>query len=236
MPTERKIFIGIIIILILVIIGTSVNGYIKAGNITKLQDQIATSTYNSVMPFTTQRAKDSSEIVIQGQLVASKDAEIVKHIEKEQKLFKLASNVQIKTSVRVDTLLVPYKDSAKVITLIDSSGNKDEFLKLPLRAVDIDSNFKLDVTVLKTGVEVNYLEIPNSTTVVIGEEGNIFKRTPIVKITNSNKYIITESAKNIIVVDPKAKAKSWKAPLIGGVIGFSIGTIGTTLLYIYTHK
>lgn len=230
---ERVVLVTVIVSLILALIGTSINGCVKSRNITKLQDEIATTTYNSVMPFTKQKLKDSTEIITQGQLIASKDAEIVRHIEKEEKLFKLASNVKINTVVQVVEKLVPYRDSVNIISVKDSFGHSDEYLKIPARAVEIDTNFRLDATVTSEGILVNHLEIPNTITINIGDEGNIFKHSPVVKVSNSNPLIITESMKNVIVKDPKMNSKSWKAFGIGTASGIVVTTVAAILLKIY---
>ena len=186
------------------------------------------------MPFVQQRLKDSSTIVTQIQLLATKDAEIVKHIEKEDKLYKLASNVQVKTVYQIKEVLVPYKDSTKVITLKDTINgiiDSTEYLKLPSRVQTIDTNFLLDATVLSNGLEVNYLKIPNTTIVNIGEEGNIFKHQSIIKIHQSNPYILQTDVKNVIIENPKLKNKAWK----GFGIGCGVGSVATIVLSVLAH-
>ena len=87
---ERGTFVSIIIILLLLLILFGVKSCEKSKQLTKVQNELSTKIYNDFMPFVQQRLKDSSTIVTQIQLLATKDAEIVKHIEKEDKLYKLA--------------------------------------------------------------------------------------------------------------------------------------------------
>lgn len=234
---ERGFLIGVIIILLTLLVLFGVQSCIKSKNITKLQDTLATNTYNSKMAFDSVRNKNGELITTQEQLKASKNAEIVKHIEKEENLLKLASNVQIKTVYQIKEVLVPYKDTVKILTVKDSiSGITEEYLKTPSRVVTVDSNFLLDATVLSKGLEINYLQIPNTTTVSIGEQGSIFKHKSVVRVKNSNPYILQTDQKNIVVVDPKQKNKPLKTFAIGAGIGISVGAIASGLLYFYTHK
>ena len=224
LPTSFwKILAGVSLV---VIIGLSITTCTKTREAHKLQNTLVTEAYSSKMAFDSVRAKDGTLISTQQQLLANKDAEIVKHIETEQGLRKLQAQVIVKTVYQVKTVYVPLVDLTKVITTIDTTAGKHdtlEFLQVPARVEKIDSNFQLDATILRTGLEVNYLRVPNTMTVTIGQTKKLFKHQSIVRIKNSNPYVITDDMKNIIVDDPQASKKQWKAFGIG--FGTGVGTI-----------
>lgn len=203
----------------------------------KLQNDLTNQIYNSKMAFTTSRQKDSSTIIIQQQLIANKDAEIVKHIEKEDGLKSVASQVVVRTVYQIQKVYVPFTDSPKVITKVDTiAGKLDtmDLLPVPSRVQKIDSNFQLDATVLKDGLEVNFLKIPNTTTVTIGETKGVFNHKSIVRVHQSNPYLMTEDMKNVIV-DQGTTRKQWESVAIGGGIVLSLDAIFVAW-YLVTRK
>lgn len=237
MDTSNIFWKVCVIILLLLVVLFGVQSCLKTKESHKLQNELTTQVYNNKMSFTIVRQKDSSTIITQQQLIANKDAEIIKHIEKENGLKSVIAQVMIKTSYQVQKVAIPLTDSARVITKLDTVAGKIDttnYLQVPARVQKIDSNFQLDATILKDGLEVNYLRLPNTTTVTIGETKGLFKHQSVVRIHQSNPYILTEDAKNVIVDQSSAK-KQWGTFALGGGLVLTIDAVFIAW-YLATHK
>ena len=226
---------AIILLLLVILFGIQTCTKVKEAH--NFQNQLTTEAYNHKMAFDSVRTKDGTLIATQQQLLANKDAEIVKHIETEDKLKSLTSQVVIKTIYQIQKVYVPFKDSTTIRDIVDTvKGKLDtiECLPLPARFVKIDTNFQIDATVLKLGLEVNYLKIPNTTTVTLGETKGLFDHKSIVRVDQSNPYI-KDSNINNIVVDKKTNTKVWKGITLGA--GLTLGFEALiTIPYLYLHK
>lgn len=226
----------LVAILLVILIALSIETCTKSHETHKLQNDLATATYNSKMAFDSVRAKDGSIKATQDQLKAFQDDAVIKQIKLEDKLKSVQSQVVIKTVIQIEKVFIPYLDSTKSITKIDSSHGKLDtldFIQVPARVQTIDSFFQLDATVLKTGLEVNYLLIPNTTTSTIGITKGLFKHSSVVINKESNPHIKIVDMKNI-VDDPQQAKKQWTT--------FGIGVAGVLTLdgifvawYLATH-
>jgi len=221
----------IIAILVIALISLSISKCISDKRNKKLQNDLATTIYNGNMLFN--EVKEKNEVVVtQKQLLVEKDNEIVKRIKSEEHLKSLSSQVVTKTIVQIKEIKVPYIDSTVIITQVDSA-TKDtiEYLKLPSRAQVITKHYEIDETVTADGIQVNEISIPDSTTITIGDEGNIFHSEPIVRISHTNPFLRTIEVKNL-QVKPKV-GKPVKNLIIGLGIGIPVGGILTGLLFHY---
>lgn len=226
--SNNKIWKIITIIALALLLTIGIYSITQEVKVNKLENQITNQSYSQFQPFIEKRAKDSSTIVEQTQLLANKDAQIVKQIEKIEHLKTLSSQVVYKTEVQIKEIKVPFIDSSKVITIVDStSKDSTDYLALPARAQLITPNLQIEETVLKTGLELNYAIIPDSTTLTIGDKGNLFKNEPSVLIKHSNPFIKTLDVKNIVVKDNK---KPWKTFAIGTSVGATAVSVGFALL------
>jgi len=196
-------------------------------NLNKLENNAATKAYAQFQPFVERVQKDSTQLVEQSQLLASKDAQIVKQIEKIEHLKSLNSQVVAKTVTEIKDVKIPFIDSAKVITKVDSSTkDSTQYLQVPARAQIITPHFQIDETVMVDGIEVNHIIIPDSTTNTIGDKGNLFKDEPVVFIHHSNPFIKTIDMKNIVVKPKLSKGAQ------GFVIGVPVGAAATVVVAI----
>ena len=119
---------------------------------------------------------------------------------------------------------------------MDSSHGKLDtldFIQVPARVQAIDPNFQLDATILKTGLEVNYLRIPNTTVTTIGVTKGLFKRQSVVLVKESNPNLTITDMKNI-VDDPQVAKKQWTTFAIGGSIVVAVDAI-IVAAYLLTH-
>ena len=227
--------IGFIILLILVIL-FGIQTCNKTKEAHKLQNQLTTEVYNNKMAFDTVSAKDGSIKATQQQLKSFKDAAIIKQIELENKLKSVQSQVVVKTVYQIKEVFIPFLDTTKSVTKVDSSHGKLDtldFIQVPARVQAIDPNFQLDATILKTGLEVNYLRIPNTTVTTIGVTKGLFKRQSVVLVKESNPNLTITDMKNI-VDDPQVAKKQWTTFAIGGSIVVAVDAI-IVAAYLLTH-
>lgn len=219
-PTEQEKHIiknVIIAVLLLLLTLFGIDTWYTLNKNHNLENKLVTAIYNDSMGVEQVKTKEGL-ITTQKQLIANKDQEIVKHIEKENHLSSLIGQISYKTTFRIDTVLIPYKDSTHLLVIKDTiSGKIDSFdcLPLPSRVEKIDSDYQIDETIIPNGVLINHLIIPNTTTITIGDaKKGLFKTESIVKIKNSNRHISQENTKNIFT-DQKSKTKPIKTFLIG---------------------
>jgi len=216
---------GIIIILLLLVIILSAKSCNSAQKVQKLQDQLVDKEFVDSMIFTTKILKNGTKELSQDQLQVDKEDGTVKSIEKSTNTKNLQSQVKVVTKYILvhDTIAyekekLVYKDS--IITLKDSN----EALLLPARITKIDSTIQMDEEITSEGVIIDYLKIPNTTTITIADrEKDLFKTTPVVLVDFSNPNIDATSMKNIIV-KPKV-SKPIKTLLIGGVLGIGLESL-----------
>ena len=166
----------------------------------------------------------------------AKNAAIIKQIELENKLKSVQSQVVVKTVYQIKEVFIPFLDTTKSVTKVDSSHGKLDtldFIQVPARVQAIDPNFQLDATILKTGLEVNYLRIPNTTVTTIGVTKGLFKRQSVVLVKESNPNLTITDMKNI-VDDPQVAKKQWTTFAIGGSIVVAVDAI-IVAAYLLTH-
>lgn len=227
---------AIVIILLFLLILFGVKSCEKSKQIKGLQNQLVDKTYNDVMPFKQKILKDSTIEITQAQLLANKDNATVHKIEKENDVTDLKSQVKFVTKIVFIHDTLKFGDDTKLVKVIDSlHGVLDSFEALPLPAIvtHIDSNIQIEELITTEGVIIDYLKIPNTTTVIIADEKKtLFNAEPVVKIHFSNPNIQMGDVKNIIV-KPKV-SKPVKTFLIGGGIGIGLGAILTGLFIHYT--
>ena len=225
---------GVILILLVLVIILGAKSCNSANKVQHLQDQLVDKEFVDSMLFTTKVLKNGVELS-QNQLPASKEDATVKSIEKSTGTKNLQSQVKIVTKYILvhDTIAYEHENLVfrdSTIFLKDSS----EALLLPARITKIDSSIQMDEEITSEGVIIDYLKIPNTTTITIADrEKDIFKTTPVVIVDFSNKNIEATSMKNIVIKSEKSK-KMWKAFGIGTGVGAGVATIliGTLLHFV----
>ena len=226
---------SIILILIIISLLFGIKSCEKSKQINGLQNQLVDVRYNDSMSFKQKHLKDSTIEITQAKLLDNKDDATVKQIEKQNDVIHLKSEVVFVTKLVYVHDTLHFSDSTKLVKLIDTTNGKiDSFEALPLPAMitHIDSNIQIQETITTEGATIDYLVIPNTTTITIADEKKtLFNATPIVKIHFSNPNVSTLNVKNI-VVKPKV-SKPIKTFLIGGGIGIGVGAILTGLFYHY---
>ena len=160
----------------------------------------------------------------QGEIVATKL--VLQLTEKELKEVKKSNSnlaialknfkrpitiIETKQEVRIDTVLVPYKDTIPFIF--------NRFEK------KVDKYYSLNITSNQRGNTVSDLTLtPNKQTIIVGDKrSSIFKDTELrVDITNSNKYFNQKNIKPIVIVYKKV----WfEKPLVTIPIGIVLGLL-----------
>jgi hypothetical protein len=238
-PQEKNLLKNsIIIILLFLLVLFGYKTILTLGDNRTLENKLITAIYNDSMRTLQVKTKDGL-ITTQEQLLTNKNQEIVKHIEKENKMSSLIGQIKYNTSIKVVHDTIRYKDSTKLVEIIDTiNGKIDSFkcLPLPVKIENIDSNLQMYGVITEDGFVIEHLNIPNKVEITIGDvKKGLFKTESIVKIKNSNKYLEQSDTKNIFVKQNISK-KPIKTFVIGGVIGFSVATLVETLFYVYTHK
>lgn len=231
MNIKEKILTIISIIFLILLILSNISSCSKTKTLQKDLDLLSKQYYNSKMEFSVKRQKDSSIIVEQKQLLVNKEAQIIREIEKQEKLKNLKAQIKTKIEVRVDSFFIPYKDSVHIVKLEDSS----DCLKLPAEVQHIDSNIQFIGNVTTEGLTIEHMKLIDSSSITIADKSkNLFSSEPIVKQYHSNPYIYTVDTKNIIV--KQDKNKPLKTFFIGAGVGIGIETILLGLYYGLTHK
>lgn len=160
----------------------------------------------------------------QGEIVATKL--VLQLTEKELKEVKKSNSnlaialknfkrpitiIETKQEVRIDTVLVPYKDTIPFIF--------NRFEK------KVDKYYSLNITSNQRGNTISDLTLtPNKQTIIVGDKrSSIFKDTELrVDITNSNKYFNQKNIKPIVIVYKKV----WfEKPVITIPIGIVLGLL-----------
>ena len=160
----------------------------------------------------------------QGEIVATKL--VLQLTEKELKEVKKSNSnlaialknfkrpitiIETKQEVRIDTVLVPYKDTIPFIF--------NRFEK------KVDKYYSLNITSNQRGNTISDLTLtPNKQTIIVGDKrSSIFKDTELrVDITNSNKYFNQKNIKPIVIVYKKV----WfEKPLVTIPIGIVLGLL-----------
>lgn len=183
--------------------------------------------------FSTQRAKDSSEIVKQQQLVLSereaKELGLIQLSKEIASLKKVTAQIKSTTEFIYDKLDIPF-DSSKntpVIIQVDSS----DYLKLPQAFKDSSKWFNTEAFVDKKGLHFDKLQFKNEAILTIGLEykGLLSKPNPQVVLQNMNPHATTTQFSNVIVQNKKKWYQTngfwWAFGLFKGLIGgILIGT------------
>ena len=119
--------------------------------------------------------------------------------------------IETKQEVRIDTVLVPYKDTIPFIF--------NRFEK------KVDKYYSLNITSNQRGNTISDLTLtPNKQIIIVGDKrNNIFKDAELrVDITNSNKYFNQKNIKPIVIVYKKV----WfEKPVITIPIGIVLGLL-----------
>ena len=156
--------------------------------------------------------KNGNMIIEQEQLILTQKDAI------EQGLLEIEGLKKVNSQVIVVTIIVSHTDT--VISIIDG----ESYLKLPQKYSFSDDfvGFKAEVNTI--GLRVDNISILNESTITIGyEREGLFKPLkPIVKIKNTNPYMITSSVSNVVIeekTDLLHDKRAW------GVVGFVLGIL-----------
>jgi hypothetical protein len=162
--------------------------------------------------------KNGNMIIEQEQLILTQKDAIEQGLLEIEGLKKVNSQVIVVTNTIVDTIIVSHTDT--VISIIDG----ESYLKLPQKYSFSDDfvGFKAEVNTI--GLRVDNISILNESTITIGyEREGLFKPLkPIVKIKNTNPYMITSSVSNVVIeekTDLLHDKRAW------GVVGFVLGIL-----------
>jgi hypothetical protein len=231
-----KVVLPVILVFLILLFG--LKSCEKSKKIEVLQNQVDTHTFEQVIPFKQQRLHDSTLLILQDQLLVDKDSKLVKTQEELNKVKNLKSLVTYKTNIIIVHDTIEFTKDSKIIVVKDTADGKAdsvECLTLPARVTQITKDFEIDESITSEGVAINYLNIPDSTTIVIGDsKKNIFSTQPVVKIKHSNKFLQTSDVKNLVIKDDKNK-KVWKSFVIGGTVGSIATGVLIGLLHFYAH-
>jgi hypothetical protein len=145
-----------------------------------------------------------------------------------------------RTKVELDTVLVPYKDTAGMKDWEDSIAlscgdviqyYEDSTIKIGTTASDSTAYYKVDMTVLKKGIQVNNLQFVDSQHVrFTSMKGGLFKRNAEgklkfhvkprmkVEVLHTNPYFVNTGIDATFIEPPKKKGQFLKGVIIGGTV------------------
>lgn len=215
-------FLGLLILIIFL--------KIDSCNAHRDHDHLLSNVKLKEQEFKTQRAKDSSEIVTQTQLVLSekesKQLGLIQLSKELDKLKKVTAQIKTTTQFIYDRLDVPFDSSNNTPTIvkIDSS----DYLKLPQYFNKEDKWFSTTAFVDTKGLHFDSLRFRNEAILTIGLEykGLFSKPNPVIVIQNMNPYATTTQFSNIIIQNRKKWYQTngfWGSA--SGFLGFVAGLI-----------
>ena len=164
--------------------------------------------------------EDSIKLAEQEQLILSQKDAIELGILEIENLKKVKSQVKTITEIKIDSVLVPFKETIYISDTIYPKG----IIEVPKRFNLIEEHYSFDGLILKQGLLIDSLSIPNEMKLTIANKsGGIFRKSiPIVKLENTNPYLSTIDMKNVIIEDEKKfydRKVFWLGVgLIGGII------------------
>lgn len=187
---------------------TKESGYLNNRNISLVQDSTN---------FVKQVNSLGDSITIQSQLILSEGqaSDLLK--EELETLKKVKSNTKVITKTVIKEVLVPHHPEAEVVEI-----NQQDFLKIPSVFSDSTSHYTFSATVKKQGLQINKLQINNSTSVTLGlqKRGFFRKSEPVITVTHSNPYVMTTGMTNV-TIDQKKPFYETRTFNIG--VGFLLG-------------
>ena len=163
---------------------------------------------------------NKSKIIEQEQIFLSeRDALRNNLLVADSKLKRVKNQLNYKTTIELDSVFIPFTD-----TILSLDSNFKTFFSLK------NEHYLISGFSEAKGVLINSLSLPNKMTITIGskKQGLFKKALPIVKIDNSNPYIVNNSLSNITIKnDLKWYEKKSNCLLVGVISGVALGIIIT---------
>ena len=130
------------------------------------------------------------------------------------KFNKVSAAVKIKTVVQIDCIFVPYE--------VNKKNELSRIFKIE------NESLKLKGSVQENGVVLEEIKIPNIQRIVIGQKKKYFKTLIYTEVTNTNKYLKTESINSQVTT---VKNKRFGIGVFGGYDIAFRPTIGIGVSY-----
>ena len=164
---------------------------------------------------------DLSKIATQEQVILNQKDAIKFGLLALDNLKKVKSQVSTITKIKIDSVFIELHDT---LTLKDTVYLKG-FLEVPKRFYYKEKYFDLNGIITLDKLIVDSLKLHNEMKLTIGNKSNGFfkKRTPVVKLTNTNPYMTTLDMNNVVIEKDK-KVYDNKLFIFG------IGVLGTLIL------
>ena len=163
---------------------------------------------------------NKSKIIEQEQIFLSeRDAMRNNLLVADNKLKRIKNQLKYKTTIQLDSVFIPFTD-----TIVSVDSNFKSFFSLK------NQHYSISGVSQSNGVLINSISLPNKMTITIGskKQGLFKKALPIVKIDNSNPYIVNNSLSNITIKnDLKWYEKRSNWLLVGVISGVGLGIIIT---------
>lgn len=129
---------------------------------------------------------------------------------------------QIGQNTKIDSVFIAYTDTLYV----DTFGQG--YIAIPRKFSIVDTNYQIAGTVLKTGVSLDNIEIPNTVSYrEIEQRQGWFKPTvTVVQVHNSNPFVHTTGMTSITVKEKPSAWNRWVKPTLtaigAGIITYQI--------------
>lgn len=140
----------------------------------------------------------------------------------EKRIKTITELTELLQQTTIDSVLVPYTDTVKI--------KDSDALVVPTTFRDSTKNYKINGTVLLTGVRINSLTIPDSLFVQLVEQrpkgflNNIFqKNRTMVQVLHSNPLVSTKDVKTIQVKLKPSAWNRWIKPVVFATLGIFLG-------------
>lgn len=165
--------------------------------------------------------EENRRIATQEQVILNQKDAIKNGLLALDNLKKVKSQVSTITKTKIDSIFIELHDT---LTLKDTVYPKG-FLEVPKRFNYKEKHFDLNGLVTLDKLIVDSLKLHNEMKLTIGNKSNGFfkKRTPVVKLTNTNPYMTTLDMKNVIIEKDKRFYDS-------KLFIFGLGVVGTLIL------
>lgn len=184
----------------------------------------------SLQEFKVQRKADSSTLAKQGQKILEQREAIEQGLLKLEKEMKRAiAQVKFGYDIIIDSVDVPfipkgYADTTNLLSNYEKSRPQVESVPVPQPFAVSKKWFSIAGEVRKSGLMIDSISIPNSSSVTIGyERKNIFhKLKPVVSVANENPYLRLNSMNNVVIKEKKGIFQS-------KLFWFALGSVATMI-------